>query len=52
MFPDSTPPAKVDIDLSLVGRLVADQFSQWAGLPIRPVEPDGWPRHQEVLLGT
>jgi len=36
------PAAKVNIDRSLVTRLVAAQFPQWAGLPIRPVEPDGW----------
>jgi aminoglycoside phosphotransferase (APT) family kinase protein len=31
-----------DIDASLVARLVASQFPQWAGLPITPAEPDGW----------
>jgi len=30
------------IDESLVGRLLAAQFPQWADLPVRPVEPDGW----------
>ena len=30
------------IDASLVGRLIAAQFPQWSGLPIRPVEPGGW----------
>jgi aminoglycoside phosphotransferase (APT) family kinase protein len=30
------------IDAALVRRLVDDQFPQWAGLPIRPVEPGGW----------
>lgn len=33
---------KVDIDVSLARRLVATQFPQWAGLPIKPVEFDGW----------
>jgi aminoglycoside phosphotransferase (APT) family kinase protein len=28
---------EVDTDVSLVGRLLAAQFPQWAGLPIRPV---------------
>ncbi len=36
------PPAKVDINVSLVGRLVTAQFPQWADLPIKPVEFDGW----------
>lgn len=30
------------IDASLVARLVKSQFSQWADLPITPVELDGW----------
>jgi aminoglycoside phosphotransferase (APT) family kinase protein len=33
---------KLDIDVSLVGRLVTTQFPQWAHLPIRTVEFDGW----------
>ena len=32
----------MDINVSLVGQLVAAQFPQWAGLPIKPVEFDGW----------
>lgn len=32
----------VVIDASLVTRLVAEQFPQWANLPVRPVEPGGW----------
>lgn len=32
----------VDISVSLVGRLVREQFPQWADLPIEPVEFDGW----------
>jgi len=36
------PAAKVDINGSLVGRLVTAQFPQWADLPIKPVEFDGW----------
>jgi aminoglycoside phosphotransferase (APT) family kinase protein len=32
---------KIDIDAALVGRLVAAQFPQWAGLPLRPVA-GGW----------
>ena len=35
-------PSMVNIDLSLVRRLVAAQFPQWADLPIKPVEFNGW----------
>jgi aminoglycoside phosphotransferase (APT) family kinase protein len=31
-----------DITAELASRLVAAQFPQWAGLPVRPVEPGGW----------
>ena len=34
--------AKSDITPALVSALVATQFPQWAGLPIRPVDLDGW----------
>lgn len=30
------------LDVSLVRRLLASQFPEWADLPIRPVEHDGW----------
>jgi len=30
------------VDTDLVARLVASQFPQWAGLPVRPVHLDGW----------
>lgn len=33
---------KFDVDVPLVERLVASQFPQWADLPIRPVDNDGW----------
>ena len=33
---------KADITPELVSRLVATQFPQWAGLPVRPVDADGW----------
>lgn len=36
------PPTHVDINVALVGRLVAEQFPHWADLPIRPVELSGW----------
>jgi aminoglycoside phosphotransferase (APT) family kinase protein len=32
----------VRIDAALVARLVRSQFPQWAGLPVRPVQLDGW----------
>jgi aminoglycoside phosphotransferase (APT) family kinase protein len=35
-------PDHVDIDVSLVSQLVATQFSQWAELPIKPIEDGGW----------
>ncbi|MDK1386896.1 aminoglycoside phosphotransferase family protein [Sinorhizobium sp. 8-89] len=47
----------LSIDASLVGRLIAAQFPEWADLPIRPVEFDGWDnrtfhlgRHMTVRL--
>jgi len=33
---------KVDINVSLVSRLVAAQFPQWADLPVTPAAPQGW----------
>ncbi|MCJ7737906.1 MAG: aminoglycoside phosphotransferase family protein, partial [Anaerolineae bacterium] len=36
------PATNADINASLVGRLVAAQFPQWADLAIRPVDFDGW----------
>lgn len=33
---------KADLTVALVERLVADQFPQWAGLTVAPVELDGW----------
>ena len=33
---------KADITSELVSRLVAVQFPQWSGLPVRPVDADGW----------
>jgi len=33
---------KADITPELVSRLVAAQFPQWADLPVRPVDADGW----------
>ena len=36
------PDGRAGIDAALVARLVAAQFPQWAGLPVVPVEADGW----------
>lgn len=36
------PATREEINVSLVSQLVAEQFPQWADLPIRPVEFDGW----------
>ena len=33
---------KAAITADLASRLVAEQFPQWAGLPVRRVEPGGW----------
>jgi len=33
---------RLTIDKALVSRLVAEQFPQWAGLPVRPVSLGGW----------
>ena len=33
---------EVDINVSLVSRLVAAQFPQWADLPVTPAVPQGW----------
>ncbi len=33
---------KLEIEVSLVERLVAEQFPQWAKLPINPVKHSGW----------
>jgi len=42
-MPDSRMhDGEVDIDVSIVRRLVAAQFPQWADLPIKPVEVGGW----------
>lgn len=37
-----TNEAEVRIDVSLVRRLISEQFPQWADLPIKPVESSGW----------
>ncbi len=36
------PPDRITVDASQVRRLVAEQFPQWAGLPVSPVADGGW----------
>ena len=40
--PGTRPAAEVRIDATLVRRLVAGQFPQWANLAVEPVESAGW----------
>ena len=42
MLSGDMPATRVDINAPFVGQLVAAQFPQWADLPIKPVECDGW----------
>jgi aminoglycoside phosphotransferase (APT) family kinase protein len=35
-------PQRISVDAELVSRLVAEQFPEWAGLPVRPVADGGW----------
>src|SRR5215471_13014538 len=41
MSADKMHVDEVDVDISLVGRLLAAQFPQWADLPIVPVHSAG-----------
>jgi aminoglycoside phosphotransferase (APT) family kinase protein len=41
-YSENRPFTREDITVALVRRLVRAQFPQWAGLPIRPVQFDGW----------
>ena len=42
MSEDAVTIEKDDIDTELVTRLIAAQFPEWAGLPVRPVDVSGW----------
>jgi aminoglycoside phosphotransferase (APT) family kinase protein len=42
---------RAGIDAALVCRLIAAQFPRWSGLPVRPVEVDGWD-NRTYRLGT
>jgi len=44
------PDDRIHVDAELVARLIAEQFPQWAELPIRPVELSGWD-NQTFRLG-
>lgn len=35
-------PERVTVGADQVRRLIAEQFPDWAGLPVRPVTPGGW----------
>lgn len=49
--PDTIPvPDRRLVDEGLVRRLVANQFPQWADLPVRPVPTNGWD-NQTFRLG-
>jgi aminoglycoside phosphotransferase (APT) family kinase protein len=50
-MPQSRPVRKADITADLVSRLVTEQFPQWAALPVRPVDADGWD-NATFRLGT
>jgi aminoglycoside phosphotransferase (APT) family kinase protein len=39
---EKTHAGELDIDISVVARLIAEQFPHWAHLPVRPIEPSGW----------
>ncbi|MFD9124619.1 aminoglycoside phosphotransferase family protein [Kitasatospora sp. NPDC059571] len=42
-LPSALPPdGRAGIDAELVRRLLRAQFPQWSGLPVTPVEVDGW----------
>ncbi|WP_370972772.1 aminoglycoside phosphotransferase family protein [Amycolatopsis sp. cg9] len=36
------PPRRLEVTADQVRQLVAEQFPQWAGLPVRPVANGGW----------
>jgi aminoglycoside phosphotransferase (APT) family kinase protein len=42
MVGSTRPAADVQVDVSLVRRLIAAQFPQWASLAVEPVESPGW----------
>lgn len=42
MMQNSPPDGRAGVDAALVRRLLAAQFPEWADLPIRPAEQEGW----------
>lgn len=50
--PDLGPvPKRIEIEVAQVRRLVAEQFPQWADLPVEPVSKGGWD-NRTFHLGT
>lgn len=45
------PPQRITVDADQVRRLVAEQFPQWADLPVTPVADGGWD-NRTFHLGT
>lgn len=45
MTASASEPPRLEFGVSLVRALIAEQFPQWAGLPITPVESPGWDNH-------
>ncbi|WP_114558822.1 aminoglycoside phosphotransferase family protein [Desertihabitans aurantiacus] len=45
VFEFGPAPRRVAVDTPLVRALVAEQFPQWAHLPVQPVEHGGWDNH-------
>ncbi|WP_406286768.1 aminoglycoside phosphotransferase family protein [Streptomyces sp. NBC_00209] len=41
-LPHTHPDGRAGIDAALVERLITAQFPHWSGLPVVPVEVDGW----------
>lgn len=41
-MPSPHPDGRAGIDAALVKKLIAAQFPRWSGLPVTPVEIDGW----------
>jgi aminoglycoside phosphotransferase (APT) family kinase protein len=39
------PPRRIPVDADLARRLIAAQFPQWAHLPVRSVDAQGWDNH-------
>ncbi|MDT0341213.1 aminoglycoside phosphotransferase family protein [Streptomyces litchfieldiae] len=51
MVDTPAPDGRAGIDAGLVKRLIAAQFPRWSGLPVTPVQIDGWD-NRTYRLGT